>query len=114
MNCRFPDAIEIVRAAFKGLIPEERIIVFDVPPLVSWESPANVWRRRAAELIRETGAGVVVAPDDVEGLVAALRELHRRFGDGGLADIELAAGVRHQLSRQARVEETAELLRSLL
>ena len=68
----------------------------------------------AAELIRETGAGVVVAPDDVEGLVAALRELHERFSGGGLADVELAAGVRHQLSRQARVEETAELLRSLL
>ncbi len=53
LNCRFPVAIEIVRAAFKGFIPEERIIVFDVPPLVSWESPANVWRRGAAELIRE-------------------------------------------------------------
>ena len=68
----------------------------------------------AAELIRETGAGVVIAPDDVEGLVAALRELHGRFAGGGLADVELAADVRHQLSRQARVEETAELLRSLL
>src|SRR5207244_8644022 len=30
----------------------------------------------AAELIRATGAGVVVAPDDVEGIGAALQDLH--------------------------------------
>ena len=68
----------------------------------------------AADLIRETGAGVVVAPDDVEGLRVALEELHGRFTSAGLPDIELPDDVRHRLSRAARVEETAELLRSLL
>ncbi len=68
----------------------------------------------AAELIRETGAGVVVAPDDVEALRAAVEELHGRFAGGGLSDVELPDDVRRRLSRVARVEETAELLRSLV
>jgi len=68
----------------------------------------------AAELIRETGAGVVAAPDDVEGLKAALVELERRFRTGGLPDVELPEEARERLSRRARAEETAELLRSLL
>jgi len=68
----------------------------------------------AAALIKETGAGVVVAPDDVAGLRAALQALHARFLDGGLHSIELAADARARLSRQARVEETAELLRAIV
>jgi glycosyltransferase involved in cell wall biosynthesis len=68
----------------------------------------------AADLIRETGAGVVVAPDDGEAIGAALRDLHARFVDGGLPSVELAAGLRDRLSRQARIEETAELLREIV
>ena len=68
----------------------------------------------AAELIRETGAGVVVPPDDVDALQAALVELEGRFRDGGLPDVELPEEARERLSRRARCEETAELLRSLL
>jgi glycosyltransferase involved in cell wall biosynthesis len=68
----------------------------------------------AAGLIRETDAGVVVAPDDVEGVAAALRDLHARFADGGLPSVELPEDVRDRLSRKARVEETAELLRELV
>jgi glycosyltransferase involved in cell wall biosynthesis len=64
----------------------------------------------AAQLIRETGAGIVVAPDDVAGLRAALESLHERFVDTGLLSIELTGDLRRRLSRQARVEETAELL----
>jgi glycosyltransferase involved in cell wall biosynthesis len=68
----------------------------------------------AASLIRETGAGVVVAPDDVAGLRAALEGLHARYRNGGLPAVALAEDVRRSLSRQARVEETAELLRELV
>jgi len=68
----------------------------------------------AAELIRETGAGVVVPPDDVDALKAALVELEGRFRDGGLPDVELPEEAHERLSRRARCEETAELLRSLL
>jgi glycosyltransferase involved in cell wall biosynthesis len=67
----------------------------------------------AAELIREAGAGVVAAPDDVDALRYALVELDRRFRNGGLADVELTPDWRHRLAREARVEEMAELLESL-
>ena len=67
----------------------------------------------AAELIHETGAGIVVAPDDVPGIGEALRGLHARFVDGGLPAIDLSDGERERLSREARVEETADLLREI-
>jgi glycosyltransferase involved in cell wall biosynthesis len=67
----------------------------------------------AAELIRETGAGVIAAPDDVDALRAALVELHGRFTNGGLSDVQLSPRWRHSVARSTRVEETAELLRSL-
>jgi glycosyltransferase involved in cell wall biosynthesis len=65
----------------------------------------------AAELIRETGAGVVVAPDDVAGLQEALRGLHALWQAGELAGTPLAPDDRERLGRAARVEELAELLR---
>jgi glycosyltransferase involved in cell wall biosynthesis len=68
----------------------------------------------AADLIRETGAGVVVAPDDVAGIRAALEELHGRFVNGGLEAVQLSAQDRDRLSRRARVEELAELLREIV
>jgi glycosyltransferase involved in cell wall biosynthesis len=64
----------------------------------------------AAELLRETRAGMVVAPDDVEGMRVALQVLHSRFVDGGLHDTELSQAARDRLSRRARVEELAALL----
>ena len=64
----------------------------------------------AADLIRETGSGVVVAPDDVDGIRAALEDLHERFRNGGLPPVELPEEVRERLSRRARVEEMAALL----
>ena len=68
----------------------------------------------AAELIRETGAGVVVAPDDVAGIRAALEELHARFVNGGLPAVELPDEQRERLSRRARSEEFADLLREIV
>jgi glycosyltransferase involved in cell wall biosynthesis len=66
----------------------------------------------AAALIRETGSGVVVAPDDVAGITRAFVELHTRYANGGLTGVELAKGDEERLSRKARVEEMAALLRS--
>ncbi|MDQ3121145.1 MAG: glycosyl transferase family 1, partial [Actinomycetota bacterium] len=68
----------------------------------------------AAELIHETGAGVVVAPDDVDGIGAALRDLHARFVDGGLPSVDLSDDDRERLSRSSRAEETADLLREIV
>jgi len=67
----------------------------------------------AAGLIRETGAGVVVAPDDVDGIRDALAGLYTRFTNGGLPAVELSEDDRRRLSRQARVEDTATLLREI-
>jgi glycosyltransferase involved in cell wall biosynthesis len=67
----------------------------------------------AAELIEETGAGVVAAPDDVPGLVRALFELHEAWKNGKLDGTALSADDRERLGRAARVEELADLLRGL-
>jgi glycosyltransferase involved in cell wall biosynthesis len=67
----------------------------------------------AARLVRETGAGVVASSDDVEGLREALLDLHRRWQDGSLDGTRLSAEWRQRLSRGGRVEELADLLRSL-
>jgi glycosyltransferase involved in cell wall biosynthesis len=68
----------------------------------------------AAQLVRDTGAGLVAAPDDVDAIRAALVELHRRWRNGGLAPHPLSAEWREKLSRAARVEELAELLNGLV
>jgi glycosyltransferase involved in cell wall biosynthesis len=68
----------------------------------------------AADLIRETRAGVVVAPEDVDAIREALVRLEGDWRSGKLNGAPLAPEVRARLSRQARVEELAELARSLL
>jgi glycosyltransferase involved in cell wall biosynthesis len=67
----------------------------------------------AAELIEETGAGVVAAPDDVAALREALEQLHASWQAGELDGTPLSEDDRERLGRGARVEELAELLRSL-
>ncbi len=67
----------------------------------------------AAELVRETGAGVVAPPDDVDAIGAALADLHARWKAGTLDGTPLSPGDRERLGRGARVEELADLLRTL-
>jgi glycosyltransferase involved in cell wall biosynthesis len=67
----------------------------------------------AAGLVRENGAGIVVAPDDERGIREALLGLHARWRAGHLTDGYLSDEQRRRLSRRARVEELAELLWSL-
>jgi glycosyltransferase involved in cell wall biosynthesis len=64
----------------------------------------------AAALIRETGAGVVAAPDDPSAIREALDDLHGRWRTGDLPDVELSDEWRRRLSRRTRVEEMAALL----
>jgi glycosyltransferase involved in cell wall biosynthesis len=80
----------------------ERPILAAVPP-----------EGAAAELIRDTAAGVVAAPDDVPALTRALTELHERWAAGTLDGTVLSAEDRERLGRGARVEELAEVLRGL-
>jgi glycosyltransferase involved in cell wall biosynthesis len=67
----------------------------------------------AAKLVRETGAGIVVAPEDEKGMREALIGLHARWKAGQLSNGYLSPEQRRKLSREARVEELAELLLSL-
>jgi glycosyltransferase involved in cell wall biosynthesis len=67
----------------------------------------------AADLLRETGAGTVVPPDDVDAIRAALVDLHRRWIDGSLAGAPLSPEWRERLSRAKRVEELADVLKTV-
>jgi glycosyltransferase involved in cell wall biosynthesis len=67
----------------------------------------------AAELIRETGAGVVVAPDDVDGIRTALAGLESDWREGRLNGTPLSDEWRRRLSRRTRTEEYAEFLREV-
>jgi glycosyltransferase involved in cell wall biosynthesis len=64
----------------------------------------------AAGLLRDTGAGVVVAPDDVDGMARALAELHARWKAGTLDGPPLSDEWRRKVSRRTRSEELAQLL----
>jgi len=67
----------------------------------------------AAGLIRETGTGIVVAPDDVAGIRGALEGLHARWGAGALSGTPLTPEWRRALARETRVGELAVFLRSV-
>ncbi len=101
-----PDAGGRGRGVLSGKVFEylaaERPILAAVPP-----------DGAAADLIRETGAGVVAAPDDAEAIRAALEVLHARWRAGDLDRPPLDDETRRRLSREARVEELARLLRRL-
>jgi glycosyltransferase involved in cell wall biosynthesis len=101
-----PEASGRGRGVLSGKVFEylaaERPILAAVPP-----------DGAAADLIRETDAGIVAAPDDVEALTAALRTLHAAWAAGTLDGARLSAADRERLGRGARVEELAELLRSV-
>jgi glycosyltransferase involved in cell wall biosynthesis len=80
----------------------ERPILASVPP-----------DGAAAQLIEETGAGVVAPPDDPAAIADALRGLVERYEAGALDGTPLSEEWRDKLSRRTRVEELAELLGSL-
>ena len=101
-----PEAAGRGKAVLSGKVFEylaaERPILAAVPP-----------DGAAAELIREIGAGVVAAPDDVPALTAALAGLHARWAAGTLDGTALSSEDRERLGRGARIEELADVLRSL-
>jgi glycosyltransferase involved in cell wall biosynthesis len=65
----------------------------------------------AADLVRSAGAGEVVDSDDSAAQSRALEALVDRRRGGGLADIELPAGLGERMSRRARAQELAVVLR---
>lgn len=53
LNGALPSAIPNIRESFAGLIPQERIRVFDIPTPAKEINMQNIWRTKSAELIRE-------------------------------------------------------------
>ncbi len=53
LSALFPDTVSTVRRAFDGLAERDDFVCFHVPGPVAEHDPANIWRSRAAELIRE-------------------------------------------------------------
>jgi glycosyltransferase involved in cell wall biosynthesis len=68
----------------------------------------------AADLIRATGAGVVVAPDDIDGMERELVALSDRWRAGKLDGSPLSEEWRDQLDRRTRVQELADLMHTLV
>jgi glycosyltransferase involved in cell wall biosynthesis len=66
----------------------------------------------AAQLIEEIGAGIVAPADDIDALRGALVELHGQWTRGELA-VQLSPEARERVSRRARVEELAQLVRDI-
>jgi glycosyltransferase involved in cell wall biosynthesis len=102
-----PDAGGRGRGVLSGKVFEylaaERPILAAVPP-----------DGAAAQLIRDTGAGVVADPDDVAALRDALVDMHGRWREGHLEGTPLSPEWRDRLSRARRVEELADVLRSVV
>jgi glycosyltransferase involved in cell wall biosynthesis len=65
----------------------------------------------AARLLGETGTAVIVAPDDVDGMARAIADLEGRWRAGELDGATLTVEARTRLSRTARAEELAAVLR---
>jgi glycosyltransferase involved in cell wall biosynthesis len=53
LSSAFPESIINLRYAFEGLIPNERIRIYEMPFPVAENDSSNAWRVRAAEKIRE-------------------------------------------------------------
>ena len=62
----------------------------------------------AAQLVRDTGMGEVVDPEDVDAIARALTTIDGELG------VQLAGEWRVVLSRRAGIESLAEVLRSLM
>ncbi len=71
LNSILPESVAAIRGAFAGLVPQERIRVFDLLTPAAEHEPANQWRARANERLREYFIGQL-EPDAV--LVTSLFE----------------------------------------
>ena len=83
LNGMFPDSIEPIRAAFDGLLPQENIRVWNATAPIAPTDAANSWRRRTAEILRETFL-ISLEPDIVH-----ITSLFEGFGDDAAHSIEL-------------------------
>jgi glycosyltransferase involved in cell wall biosynthesis len=67
----------------------------------------------AAELVRSAGAGIVVPPEDVPGITAALAELEQRWRAGTLEAAPVQPELRCLLSGRRAARQLVDLVRGL-
>lgn len=53
LNNTSKDAVNSIKAQFGNLLPESRILVFDIPFRIRENNPADGWKTRISEIIRE-------------------------------------------------------------
>jgi glycosyltransferase involved in cell wall biosynthesis len=75
-------------------------------PILAAVPPAG----EAARLIERAGAGIVVPPDDVHALAAAIETFRNRWRADALADVVLPPELETALTRRACVARMAEVL----
>jgi glycosyltransferase involved in cell wall biosynthesis len=90
----FPETIEPLRAAFDGLLPQGRIVVWKAPRPVADINPANAWRRGAGEILRESflasiEADIVHVSSLFEGFVDDAIASVGRIADGGRTSVTI-------------------------
>jgi len=81
INGLFPDTIVPIRESFDGLISRDRIALFQAPLPVAEVDPANAWRLRAAERIREHLV-MGIAPD-----ILHVTSLFEGLGDDAVTSV---------------------------
>lgn len=81
LNNRFPDSVETIRHAFDGLVPRAHITAFDIPARVAGADPANDWRARAAEQVREHYLA------DLQPDIVHVASLFEGWGDDAVSSI---------------------------
>jgi glycosyltransferase involved in cell wall biosynthesis len=86
LNGLFPDTIEPMRAAFEDLIPQERIVVWHAPGPVAEHDPANGWRCRAGQYVREAFLASL-SPD-----VVHVNSLFEGIADDAITSVGLNEG----------------------
>jgi len=78
-------------------------------PIIAAVPPDGI----AAQLVRRADAGVVVPPDDVAAISAAIEGLRARWQADALDGSGLTPELRERLSRQTRSREFADVVRSV-
>ena len=81
LNGLFPETVESIRTDFDGLIPKERIRVFEVPCPIEEIDSKNYWRAKAAELLREAFLS------QLKPGIVHISSLFEGFGDNAASSI---------------------------
>lgn len=88
LNGELADAIEDIRAAFDGLLPQEQIVLWDKPFSWSAHLPGDPWKGRVAEILREDFLAAL-RPDIVH-----LASLFEGWGDAATTSIGRGSATR--------------------